>query len=174
MPVLPKASPLFSVLLIFSFCSQLYRRGAPLLTRPCSFRPRPSCPRRRRPTSRTPPSATRLTSTPPIPSRATCRRTTRPARRVARSVFFSFLLNELTFIKANYFNLKQSDHGFGLTFRASTLCSLSCWLWPQKIKDKINDRKLVFNPASFQWEVKNTALCLFSLIKNYLSVYSQG
>lgn len=66
---------------------QLFRRGALPRTRRCSSRPRPSCPRRRRPTSHTPPSATRPTSTLLTPSRATCRRTTRPARRAARLVF---------------------------------------------------------------------------------------
>lgn len=67
---------------------QLYRRGAPLHTRRCSSRLRPSYPQRRRLTFRTPPSATRPTSTLLIPSKATYRHMTRPARRAARCVLF--------------------------------------------------------------------------------------
>lgn len=69
---------------------QLYRRGAPRHTR-CPSQPRLSCPRRHHPTSRTPPSATRPTSTLLIPLRATCRHTTRPAHRATRSVSFFIL-----------------------------------------------------------------------------------
>lgn len=107
---------------------QLYRRGAPPHTRPCRSQPRLSCPRRRHPTSRTPPSATRPTSTLLIPSRATCRHTTRPAHRAARSVFFLFF----------FFFLKTKTSQFSGQKSEAALERLSSPIWPKEIKDKIN------------------------------------
>lgn len=110
-------------LFILFFFLQLYQQGALLHTHRCSSRPRPSCPRRRRPTSRTPPSATRLTSTLLIPSRATCRHMTRPAHRAARLVFRVCVC---VFVEGSRPVLRPEVGGwFGTTFTASARSLLS-------------------------------------------------
>lgn len=112
--------------LLCLFPWQLYRRGAPLHTRPCSSLPRLSCPRHRQPTSHTAPSATRPTSTLLILSRAMCRRTTRPARRAARSVLKLniFLLNLISFKKHDL----QVKAEFGSTSCSQVTACYLIWL----------------------------------------------
>lgn len=107
---------------------QLYRQGAPLHTRPCSSLPRLSCPQRRHPTFRTPPSATHPTSTLLIPSRATCRHMTRPAHRAARSVFFTSFLLRFFFPLTLKDPVCRPEVGgwFGKTSMASSSSLLSC------------------------------------------------